>query len=81
MNLGLNVIFGKDFSDSMLLLTGLAAMQPNPKDYALSTDSFYADPYALMLRRDDPAFKKLVDDTITALYRSGETRASTSAGS
>lgn len=87
MNLGLNVIFGKDFSDSMLLLTsgrasaffeddilltGLAAMQPNPKDYALSTDSFSADPYALMLRRDDPTFKKLVDDTITGLYRSGE---------
>lgn len=87
MNLGLNVVFGKDFSDSMLLLTsgrasaffeddilltGLAAMQPNPADYALSTDSFSADPYALMLRRDDPEFKKLVDDTIVGLYRSGE---------
>jgi glutamate/aspartate transport system substrate-binding protein len=25
-----------------------------------------------MLRRDDPAFKKLVDDTLAALVRSGE---------
>ena len=30
------------------------------------------EPYAIMLRKDDPAFKKLVDDTLAALMKSGE---------
>ena len=86
-NLGMTMIFGKDFSDSMLLLssgrasaffeddillTGQAASQQNPDEYALSTESYSADPYALMMRRDDPDFKRLVDDTLVGIYRSGE---------
>jgi len=30
------------------------------------------EPYAIMVRKDDPAFKKLVDDTLTGLIKSGE---------
>jgi glutamate/aspartate transport system substrate-binding protein len=30
------------------------------------------EPYAIMLRKDDPAFKKLVDDTLAGLMKSGE---------
>ena len=30
------------------------------------------DPYSIMLRRDDPSFKKLVDDTLAGLMKSGE---------
>jgi glutamate/aspartate transport system substrate-binding protein len=30
-----------------------------------------ADPYALMLRRDDPQFKALVDRALTAAFKSG----------
>jgi glutamate/aspartate transport system substrate-binding protein len=30
------------------------------------------EPYAIMLRKDDPAFKKLVDDTVAGMMKSGE---------
>jgi glutamate/aspartate transport system substrate-binding protein len=30
------------------------------------------EPIGIMLRKDDPAFKKLVDDSITAMMKSGE---------
>ena len=35
-------------------------------------ESYANEPYGLMLRRNDPAFKKLVDDTLIALMKSGE---------
>ena len=31
-----------------------------------------ADPYALMIRRDDPAFKRLVDATLKQTFASGD---------
>ena len=31
-----------------------------------------ADPYALMMRRDDPQFKALVDAALAAVFKSGE---------
>ena len=86
-NLGLTIVNGKDHADSMLLMTsgrvavffeddillkGLAASSPNPDDYALSTEGYSADPYAIMIPRGDPEFKKLVDGVIVGLFRSGE---------
>jgi glutamate/aspartate transport system substrate-binding protein len=86
-NLGLTIVNGKDHADSMLLMTsgrvavffeddillkGLAASSPNPDDYALSTEAYSADPYAIMIPRGDPEFKKLVDGVIVGLFRSGE---------
>ena len=35
-------------------------------------DSLQVEPYACMLRKDDPEFKKLVDGTLTRLMKSGE---------
>jgi len=36
-------------------------------------DGFFAvEPYGIVLRRNDPAFKKLVDETLTGLMKSGE---------
>ena len=35
-------------------------------------EAIQVEPYAIMLRRDDPAFKKLVDDTLAGLIASGE---------
>jgi glutamate/aspartate transport system substrate-binding protein len=85
--LNLNFVFGKDHADSMLLvassraaaffeddilLTGLASASANPADYALSTEGYSADPYALMIPKGDAAFKKVVDDTLTGLFKSGE---------
>ena len=86
-NLNLNIVAGKDHADSMLLMTsgraeaffeddillvGMVAASADPNAYALSTEGYSVDPYALMFAKDDPEFKKLVDATLVALFRSGE---------
>ncbi|HEX4232758.1 MAG TPA: amino acid ABC transporter substrate-binding protein [Caldimonas sp.] len=86
-NLNLNIIAGKDHAESMLLMTsgraeaffeddillvGMAASSSDPQAYALSTEGYSVDPYALMFAKDDPDFKKLVDATLAGLYHSGE---------
>ncbi|CFM90570.1 amino acid ABC transporter substrate-binding protein [Bordetella pertussis] len=55
-----------------ILLYGLAANAKEPDRYQVSGDSLSIEPYAIMLRRDDPQFKALVDDTIKSLYASGD---------
>ena len=55
-----------------ILLYGLKASAANPAEFAVVGDPIQVEPYAIMLRRDDPAFKKLVDDTLVSLIRSGE---------
>ena len=87
LNLNLNILFGKDHAESMLLmtsgraeaffeddilLTGMAAASATPNDFALSTEGYSVDPYAIMFAKGDAAFKKVVDGTIAGLYRSGE---------
>ena len=74
-NLNLNILAGKDHAESMLLmtsgraeaffeddilLTGLVASSNEPQGYALSTEGYSVDPYAIMFAKDDPALKKLV---------------------
>jgi glutamate/aspartate transport system substrate-binding protein len=85
--LGMTVLNGKDHADSFLLmssgrasaffeddilLTGIAASSKNPEDYALSTEGYSVDPYAIMIPKGDAEFKKVVDGAIVALFRSGE---------
>jgi glutamate/aspartate transport system substrate-binding protein len=85
--LDLNFVFGKDHAESMLLvatgraaaffeddilLTGLAAASANAADYALSSEGYSADPYALMFARGDAGMKKVVDETLVGLFKSGE---------
>ena len=55
----------------------------DPDAYVISTDAFSKpEPYGIMLRKDDPAFKKVVDDATAALYQSAEgARSSTTNGS
>jgi len=80
-------VYGKDHADSFLmletdravafvmddnLLAGLMATSKNPNDYAIVGEVLNIEPIAIMMRKDDPAFKKLVDDTIAGLMRSGE---------
>jgi glutamate/aspartate transport system substrate-binding protein len=55
-----------------ILLYGLKASAANPADFAVVGEAIQVEPYAIMLRRDDPSFKKLVDDTIAGLIKSGE---------
>ncbi len=88
MNIGLSVINGKDHAESFLLLTndrvaafseddillaGLAATSQTPTGFRLITiDGMLADPYALMMRRDDPQFKAAVDAGLREVFASGE---------
>lgn len=54
------------------LLHAFAANARLPALYVISAQSLSVEPYALMLPRDDPVFKALVDRVLTGLYRSGE---------
>jgi glutamate/aspartate transport system substrate-binding protein len=62
----------KAFLMDDILLAGLVANSKNPSEFHISSESLGVEPYSLMLRRDDPEFKKLVDDTMTKLFKSGE---------
>lgn len=85
-NLNLNIIAAKDHAEAFLmvetdraaafvmddiLLYSLVATSKSPGDYVISADALSVEPYAIMLRRDDPAFKKVVDDEMTATFKSG----------
>jgi len=58
-----------------ILLYGLIAQSPSPKDYVISSEAFSIEPYGLMVRKDDKAFKKVVDDALAAVFKSGEINA------
>ena len=52
--------------DDILLYSLVAQLARRPSDYAISADALSVEPYGIMLRKDDPAFKKVVDDAMTA---------------
>ena len=60
------------FAMDDILLFGLIANSKNPADYEVVGESLQVEPYACMLPKDDPAFKKLVDDTFIGMMKSGE---------
>ncbi|HTS84446.1 MAG TPA: amino acid ABC transporter substrate-binding protein [Usitatibacter sp.] len=53
-----------------ILLYSLAAQARTPGDYEISDVALSVEPYAAMVRKDDPAFKKLVDASTAKLYQS-----------
>jgi glutamate/aspartate transport system substrate-binding protein len=55
-----------------ILLYSLAAQARRPADYAISATALSVEPYGIMLRRDDAAFKKVVDAAMVRIYKSGE---------
>jgi glutamate/aspartate transport system substrate-binding protein len=55
-----------------ILLYGLRASARNPASLAVVGDAIQVEPYAIMLRKDDPEFKKLVDGVLAAQMKSGE---------
>jgi glutamate/aspartate transport system substrate-binding protein len=86
-NLGMNILVGKDHAESFLmvdtgraaaffmddiLLASLAASHANPGQWVISPEAYSVEPYGIMLRKDDPAFKKVVDAAMVAIYKSGE---------
>ncbi|HEY1028714.1 MAG TPA: transporter substrate-binding domain-containing protein [Pseudomonas sp.] len=89
-SLGLNVLSVKDLAEGMLTLqteravalifddvsiAGAAATSKNPDDFVMSAEPLSVEPYGIMLRRDDEAFKELVNGALDELYSSGEINA------
>ena len=86
-NVNFNEIFGKDHAESFLLLesgradafvmdgqilAGNIATSKSPADYRIVGEVISVEPIAIMLRKDDPAFKKVADDTLRDMMKSGE---------
>ncbi|HET7199676.1 MAG TPA: amino acid ABC transporter substrate-binding protein [Burkholderiales bacterium] len=86
-NVQVKEIYGKDHAESFLLvaddraaafvmddilLAGQIANSRNPSDYRIIPESLRQEPYSMMLRKDDPQFKALVDGTIGRVMQSGE---------
>ncbi len=80
-------VYGKDHADSFLLLesgraeafvmdgqilAGNIATAKTPADFRIVGEVLSVEPIAIMMRKDDPAFKKVADDTIRELQKSGE---------
>jgi glutamate/aspartate transport system substrate-binding protein len=56
-----------------IVLAGLIAISRDPKAYVISKDAFSAEePYGIMLRKDDAAFKTIADTATATLYESPE---------
>jgi glutamate/aspartate transport system substrate-binding protein len=55
-----------------VLLAGQVANQQNPGAYMILPESLRTEPYSMMLRKDDPQFKALVDRSVGAVMKSGE---------
>lgn len=85
--MGWKILQGKDHAESFLLvrtgrasafmeddilLAGLKATAPTPDDFVILDDAFPSDPYAIVLAKDDPGLKQLVDDVLTAAMKSGD---------
>src|ERR1700731_1734501 len=87
-NLGVNIIPTKDHGEAFLmvetdravafvmedvLLASFIAGSKDPDAYVISKEAFSKpEPYGIILRKDDPAFKKVVDRATAALYQSAE---------
>src|SRR5436190_3193002 len=84
--LSLNILSAKDHAEAFLmvetgraaafvmddiLLYSLVAGSKSPQTYVISADALSVEPYGIMLRREDAPFKKVVDETMIATYRSG----------
>src|SRR5437762_11171610 len=54
-----------------ILLYSLVAQSRNPKDYEISKEALSVEPYGIMLRKDDTAFKKVADAAMVNTYKSG----------
>ncbi|MEB0138270.1 MULTISPECIES: amino acid ABC transporter substrate-binding protein [unclassified Undibacterium] len=86
-NLGITILPAKDHAEAFLmvetgravafvmddiLLASLAANSKAPSDYEISKEALSVEPYGIMLRKDDPAFKKAVDTAISNVLTSGD---------
>ncbi len=59
-------------SNDDVLLYGLRANAKAPDDFFVLPDPLSSEPYGLMVRRDDTAFKDAVNSALAAMFKSGE---------
>ncbi|SAL64998.1 ABC amino acid transporter, periplasmic ligand binding protein [Caballeronia arvi] len=86
-NMGMNVISAKDHGESFLtlstgravafmmddaLLAGERAKSNNPNDFVIVGAPQSHEAYGCMIRKNDPEFKKVVDDAIAKVETSGD---------
>ena len=86
-NVGMNIVSANGHPESFLmvetgravaffmddiLLYSLVATSKNPKAFIISSEAYSVEPYGIMVRKDDPAFKKVADAATAKLYKSGE---------
>lgn len=57
-----------------VLLYGLISKAKNPDDFAVVGKYLSVEPYAIMMRRDEPQFEKIVNHALIDLFQSGEIR-------
>jgi glutamate/aspartate transport system substrate-binding protein len=89
-NLGMNIISANGHPEAFqmvetgraaafamddILLYSLTAQSRNPKDYSISPEATSVEPYGIMVRKDDVAFKKVVDAAMVNTYKSGQINA------
>jgi glutamate/aspartate transport system substrate-binding protein len=86
-NVEFKELFGKDHADSFLLLesgradafvmddnilAGLIVNSKAPAEFKIVGESLSEEPIAIMIPKDDAAYKKVVDDAVIGLMKSGE---------
>ena len=89
-NLGMNIISANGHPEAFqmvetgravafvmddILLAGLAAQSRSPKDYEISSVALSVEPYGIMVRKDDKAFKDVADRALSQVYKSGQINA------
>ncbi|HJT61305.1 MAG TPA: amino acid ABC transporter substrate-binding protein [Burkholderiales bacterium] len=89
-NLGMNIISANGHPEAFqmvetgravafvmddILLAGLVAQSRSPKDYEISSIALSVEPYGIMLRKDDKAFKEVADKALSQVYKSGQINA------
>ena len=60
------------FAGDDILLSGMRATSKNPADYRVAGKTQLVSSYAIMLNKQDPEFKKLIDQSMTRLIVDGE---------
>ena len=86
-NVSYKTVLGKDHLESFLqlesgradafvlddnLLAGIIANSKDPAAYRIVGEALGSEPIALLFRKDDPAFKAAVDDSLRRMMKSGE---------
>jgi len=59
-------------NDEATLVNDIAKLGPAKKDYRILPTNLSTEPLALGIRKNEPALKKVVDDTLAELEKSGE---------